>query len=128
MANRCDHLIKFGCLALLLLAMIVPPHAKAAILTFNPNPLYYCRDCIANGDKASSLSWVTCCLNLKDVGEKLSTAGAKLIDKHIGCVGMRQYASELPGYSFNNAQHMLDRCKAKYPFAISATSNCSSLK
>ncbi|GAB2255238.1 hypothetical protein Droror1_Dr00009016 [Drosera rotundifolia] len=120
-------LVKFTCVALLVMA-VAAPLANAATFTFTPNPIYYCRDCIANGEQASALSWFTCCPGLKDVADKLKSPGAKTLDKQMGCVGMAQYLSELPGYKWLYSDYTTKRCNAAMPYSISVTSNCSAVK
>ncbi|KAL9254578.1 Non-specific lipid-transfer protein-like protein [Drosera capensis] len=120
-------LVKFACAALLVMA-VATPLANAAVFIFTPNPVYYCRDCMANGEQASALSWLTCCPGLKDVADKLKAPSAKTLDKQMGCVGMAQYLSELPGYKWTYSGYTTKRCNAEMPYTISVTSNCSAVK
>ncbi|KAL9253728.1 hypothetical protein AKJ16_DCAP13181 [Drosera capensis] len=121
--------VLFACGAITVMLMAIGamvPSTDAAMYILNPNPCYYCRDCIANGAKASLLSWGACCPGLNDLANALATSKATLCDKQMACVGMSQYVSEIPGYSYANTQAMLSHCQTKnYPFALSSSANCS---
>ncbi|GAB2264302.1 hypothetical protein Droror1_Dr00026436 [Drosera rotundifolia] len=119
------HKLYVGCTGLVLIMIaMAAPIADAGLFTFTDNPLFYCRDCLANGDKASSLSWTACCPGLSYAGQRFSAAGTKTIDKVFGCLCYKGYMSELAGYSYNNTQNTLKRCKASFPWAFSASVDC----
>jgi hypothetical protein len=119
-----------GAITVMLMAIgAIVPTTDASLFIWNPNPWYYCRDCIANGDKASLLSWGVCCSQLSDFSNSLATTKATSCDRQLACVGGSQYLSEIPGYSYDNTQYTLKRCQTKaLPFASSSSADCSSVK